>query len=74
MAVETYMGVTCHCVGDNWEMQSFILSTLPLEDRHTAANVAEWLQDVVQKYEIPLKKVKAVVHDNGANVLLQLSF
>lgn len=45
VAVEAFMGVTCHCVGDNWEMQS-ILTILPLDKRHTAANIAEWLQDV----------------------------
>ncbi|XP_072314069.1 zinc finger BED domain-containing protein 4-like [Eucyclogobius newberryi] len=69
VAVEAFMGVTCHYVGDNWEMQSFILSTLPLEDRHTAANIAEWLQDVLKTFIIPLEKVKPVVHDNGANVV-----
>lgn len=72
VAVEAFMGVTCHCVTKDWEMQSFILTTLPLEERHTAANIADWLQDVVNKFGITPEKIKAVVHDNGANVVAAL--
>lgn len=47
------MGVTCHYL-KNLKMVSHCLSTRPLEERHTAANIAEWI---------------AVIHDNGANVV-----
>lgn len=69
VAVEAFMGVICHCVSNNWEMQSFILTTLPLDERHTAANIADWLQDVVCNFGIQPEKVKAIVHDNGANMV-----
>lgn len=69
VGVEAFMGVTCHCVGNNWELNSFILTTLPLDERHTAANIAEWLQNDVSNFGIPPEKVKAIVHDNAANVV-----
>ncbi|KAM7399172.1 hypothetical protein PAMP_018459 [Pampus punctatissimus] len=42
---------------------------MPLEERHTAANIVEWTEEVIAKFIIPPEKIKAVVHDNGANVV-----
>nr|XP_055065281.1 E3 SUMO-protein ligase ZBED1-like [Misgurnus anguillicaudatus] len=69
VATEAYLGVTCHFLGEDWEMKSLSLTTMPLEERHTAANIADWLEETTAKFEIQLVKVKAVVHDNGANVV-----
>uniref|UniRef100_UPI003AAD97D9 E3 SUMO-protein ligase ZBED1-like n=1 Tax=Centroberyx gerrardi TaxID=166262 RepID=UPI003AAD97D9 len=69
VATEAYLGVTCHFLGEDWEMESHSLTTMSLEERHTAANIAEWLEDVIAKFDIPPEKIKAVVHDNGANVV-----
>ncbi|XP_073710072.1 E3 SUMO-protein ligase ZBED1-like [Misgurnus anguillicaudatus] len=69
VATEAYLGVTCHYLGEDWEMLSHCLTTMPLEERHTAANIAEWVEDVTSKFDIPPEKIKAVVHDNGANVV-----
>lgn len=48
-------------------MQSLCLTTMPLQDRHTASNIEEWLEEVVVKFEILASKIIATVHDNGAN-------
>ncbi|XP_061578913.1 E3 SUMO-protein ligase ZBED1-like [Cololabis saira] len=69
ISTEAYMGVTCHYIGKNWNMVSHSLMTMPLEERHTAANIAGWIEEVIAKFDIPAKKIKAVVHDNGANVV-----
>lgn len=50
-------------------MLSHCLTTMPLEERYAAANIAEWIEDVTAKFDIPPEKIKAVVHDNGANVV-----
>lgn len=69
VATEAYLGITCHYIGDDWDMKSVCLTTMPLEDRHTASNIAEWLEEVVARFEIPLGKIIAIVHDNGANIV-----
>ncbi|CAJ1065719.1 E3 SUMO-protein ligase ZBED1-like [Xyrichtys novacula] len=69
VATEAYLGVTGHFLGEDWEVKSHSLTTMHLEERHTAANIAEWLEDVIAKFDIPPKKIKAVVHDNGANIV-----
>ncbi len=69
VATEAYLGITCHFITDDWNMQSVCLTTMPLQDRHTAANIAEWLEEVVARFKIPPSKIIAIVHDNGANVV-----
>ncbi|CAM4730718.1 unnamed protein product [Leuciscus chuanchicus] len=57
---------------EDWEKESHSLTTMPLEERYTAANIAEWLEDVIAKFNIPPEKIKAVIHDNGANVAVKI--
>lgn len=56
-------------LGEDWEIKSLSLTTMPLEERHTAANIADWLEETTAKFQIPFEKVKAVVHDNETNVV-----
>lgn len=41
VATEAYMGVMCHYL-KNWKMVSHCLTTMPLQERDAAANIAEW--------------------------------
>ncbi|XP_070402868.1 E3 SUMO-protein ligase ZBED1-like [Nothobranchius furzeri] len=73
IATEAYLGVTCHYIDDNWEMVSFVLCTKPLEERHTADNIALWIEEVAEKFDFSLRNdVQAIVHDNAANVVKAL--
>ena len=68
-ATEAYRDTTCHYVGNKWNMKSICLTNMPLEERLTAFNIAEWLEDVVARFEIPPSKMIAIVHDNGPNIV-----
>lgn len=67
LTIEAYMGVMCHHL-NYWKMVSRCLTTMPLEERHIATNIAEWIE-VIAKFNIPQQKIKALAHDNGANVV-----
>ncbi|CAM4570827.1 unnamed protein product [Leuciscus chuanchicus] len=69
VATEAYLGITCHYIGIDWQMESICLSTMPLEERHTAQNIAGWLEEILDKFEILPDKISAIVHDNGANIV-----
>ena len=43
--------------------------TTALEERHLASNIAEWLEEVVVRFEIPPSKTIAIVHNNGVNIV-----
>ncbi len=50
-------------------MKTLTLATMPLDERHTGANIATWLEEVVAKFYISIDNIKAVVHDNGSNIV-----
>ncbi|KAF3837458.1 hypothetical protein F7725_004922 [Dissostichus mawsoni] len=60
VATEAYLGITCHFISDDWELNSFCLTTMPLEERHTGTNIAAWIEQAVERFEIPLSKVVAL--------------
>lgn len=68
VATKAYLAITCHYI-DDWDMKSVYFTTMPLVDRHTASSIAEWLEDVAARFEIPPRKMIAIVHDNGANIV-----
>ena len=72
IATEAYLGMTCHFINNDWELVSFSLTTMPLEERHTAINIASWIETAIEKFGIPASRIKAVVHDNAANVVAAL--
>ncbi|XP_038124484.1 zinc finger BED domain-containing protein 4-like isoform X2 [Cyprinodon tularosa] len=68
-ATEAYLGVSCHFITKDWQMKTLNLPTLPLEERHTAANIMLWMEEVIEKFDILPSKIKAIVHDNGSNMV-----
>lgn len=68
-ATEAYLGVSCHFISEDWEMKTLNLATMPLEERHSGVNIMTWLEEVIAKYDILPTKIKAVVHDNGSNIV-----
>ncbi|XP_059184868.1 zinc finger BED domain-containing protein 4-like [Centropristis striata] len=68
-ATEAYLGVSCHFLTEDWKMKTLNLSTMPLEERHTGANIMTWMEEVLAKFDILPTKIKAVVHDSGSNMV-----
>ncbi|KAI4801496.1 hypothetical protein KUCAC02_019391 [Chaenocephalus aceratus] len=68
-ATEAYLGVSCHFISEDWEMKTLNLATMPLEERHSGVNIMTWLEEVIAKYDILPTKIKAVVDDNGSNIV-----
>uniref|UniRef100_A0A669DR08 Uncharacterized protein n=1 Tax=Oreochromis niloticus TaxID=8128 RepID=A0A669DR08_ORENI len=72
LVTESYLGVTCHFINDNWDLLSFNSATLPVEERHTAENLASWVEKVAERFHISLHNVLAIVHDNAGNIVAAL--
>uniref|UniRef100_A0A3Q1B1H2 HAT C-terminal dimerisation domain-containing protein n=1 Tax=Amphiprion ocellaris TaxID=80972 RepID=A0A3Q1B1H2_AMPOC len=68
-ATEAYLEVSCHFLSEDWTMKTFNLSTMPLEEWHTGANIMTWMEEVLAKFDILPTKIKAVVHDSGSNMV-----
>jgi len=67
MANEAYISFTTSYVDLSWQLNSPVLSTVPIPERHTQAVIAEHLSDLASKWSIT-DKVVACVHDGAANI------
>lgn len=61
----SYLGMTAHFISED-KLQSVMLGVTPLEERHTADYLSEWLLNTCTQWKIATEKVVAVVTDNGA--------
>lgn len=64
---ESFMAVTSSYIDENWCLQSPVLATKNLQERHTAEYLAQELKCVIEHWEIS-DRVIAIVHDNASNI------
>ena len=65
-----YISLTAHFISAEWQMVSCVLATSPFPEQHTGINIAEKLKEIVISYGIDMKRVRALVHDQGSNMEL----
>ncbi|XP_077969270.1 E3 SUMO-protein ligase ZBED1-like [Styela clava] len=66
--MEAYLGITAHYVDVKFNLCSCVLSVKPLDDRHTAKNICEWVEEVLNDFGVSPHAVCAAVSDNGSNM------
>ncbi|XP_062292961.1 E3 SUMO-protein ligase ZBED1-like [Scomber scombrus] len=64
-----YMSITAHYVSKDWTLKSKCLETAFAPESHTAAVLAEALQDGLQAWGVGEEKVACITSDNGANIV-----
>ncbi|KAH7953990.1 hypothetical protein HPB49_014754 [Dermacentor silvarum] len=65
---QSYISLTCHYLTSNFEMRSFALDNRSVTESHTACNIMEHLQAMMDNWELPLQEVSVyVVTDNARN-------
>lgn len=65
---ESYISITAHFIRKKWEFVSCLLSCFSYSERHTAQNLHEQINEVLNEWGI-LEKVVAIVTDNAANIV-----
>lgn len=65
----SFVTVTVHFFNDNWEIDSYVLQTREFEERHTAANLKIFFEQVSKNWRLN-GKIVATVHDNANNIKL----
>ena len=61
--------MTAHFIAEFWEMESKVLLTREMPERHTGVHISERLMKASVEWKIS-EKVVAVVRDNAANMVL----
>ena len=72
-ATEAYMTITAHYISDEWKIESNVLCTCEMAERHTGANIALRIQEVLEVWNIQASHVSAVVTDNASNMTAALN-
>ncbi|KAF2896786.1 hypothetical protein ILUMI_09389 [Ignelater luminosus] len=68
VANESYLAVTAHFLNKANDLQSVLLECYKYTDSHTAVNLSEELQRIVENWQIK-ERIVAVVSDNAANIV-----
>lgn len=64
----SFLGITVHFIDEEWKLNSFVLATDSFKGRHTAENIAEAYDNVIEKYRLTTK-VSKVVSDNASSMI-----
>ncbi|XP_063374138.1 uncharacterized protein LOC134661855 [Cydia amplana] len=64
---ESFIAVTAHYIGADTKLESTMLGCVEYAERHTAANLAQFLKDITREWNFE-NKITAVASDNAANI------
>jgi hypothetical protein len=67
---QAYLTVTVHFLTEEWIMESNVLLTREIPEKHTGINITERLKAAAKEWNITDEKLAAVVRDNAANMAL----
>ena len=67
-ATQAYVTITAHYITEDWRIQSYVLCTCEMPEKHTGVNIATRLREVAEMWNIDDKHVSAVVTDNASNM------
>ena len=65
---ESYCGIICHWITDDWNLKSFVLACVHVVERHYSVNVAELHKQFANDWDIT-KKIQVLVTDNARNIV-----
>ena len=65
---DEFISLTAHCVYPNFDQQVLVLHTKPFNDSHTAVNINEMVNTMIDEFSIPTYKIHNVLHDNASNM------
>jgi len=60
--------VIAHYIDEQWKLESKVLLTRELKERHTGENITEALCAVINEWKIDENCINAIVHDNASNM------
>ena len=67
-ANHSYLSVTLHYINNEWELKHFLLEIGEMVEQHTAINLANYLEEVLDRWNLPVTQISAVVTDNASNI------
>lgn len=66
LANDSYLSVTAHFINKEWQLNTYLLDTTLMPDKHTAENITAKMNEVFRDWISC--KISAVVSDNASNI------
>ena len=64
-----YLTLIVHFINSEWNLNSFSLDTSALYEDHTGENIAIAITDILDNWNLDVKKLIATTTDNGSNII-----
>jgi hypothetical protein len=64
-----FLGITMHCITNDWKIKKCLLNFISIEGSHSAALILTKLTDVLQEFNIS-DRIISLTTDNGSNMLV----
>ena len=71
VANESYLGVTCHFVNNDWKYRSLVLGVYDTDERYFTENIAKHVGTVIDEWQLS-GKVITIGTDNARNMIMLL--
>ena len=69
-ATQSFAMTTAHYINKEWNLTSCVLETIHFPGHHTGISISEKIQETLGHYNIDVKQISAVVHDEASNAVL----
>ena len=67
------MTITAHYISNKWKLESNVLCTAEIAERHTGSSIASRIREVLEAWNIQDSCVSVLVTDNASNMTAALS-
>ncbi|KAJ8332878.1 hypothetical protein SKAU_G00417740 [Synaphobranchus kaupii] len=67
--MDSYLGVTCHYITKETKLATVLLGVTRFPQSHTAVNIKEAQNVLMESWGISMEKIHCLVTDNAANML-----
>jgi len=67
-AHDSYLGVTCHWISDEFRMYDLTLSVVEMGAYKTAGDIVDSIEPLLEEFSIEGDKILSITTDNGSNV------
>jgi hypothetical protein len=66
---ESYQGMTIHYINKGWTLVKFLIGCMPFPENHTGDNIAQKMNQIIDKLPLGFQTTTTCVTDQGANVV-----
>ncbi|XP_065323078.1 zinc finger BED domain-containing protein 4-like [Gordionus sp. m RMFG-2023] len=69
---DSHISLTCHYINQNFQQINRVLNVKTFNESHTAINIAQILEEIINYWGIKKNKIHLIIRDNAPNITLAM--